>query len=98
MPASHRFVFFLFMVHLSVGLTQRDLAYRFDIHQSTVSLIITTWANFSYTVLGSVCILMSEEAVKAHMPKEFQDYPDTQIVIDWHRAAVPNSILSSASK
>ncbi len=29
------------MVHLSVGLTQRDLAHRFDIHQSTVSRIIT---------------------------------------------------------
>ncbi len=88
--------FFLFMVYLSVGLTQRDLAYRFDIHQSTVSLIITTWANFLYTVLGSVCIWMSEEAVKAHMPKEFH-YPDTS-GDRLHRAAVPNSIFSPASK
>ncbi len=70
MPAAHR-LDFLFMVHLSVGLTQRDLAHRFDIHQSTVSRIITTWANVLYSVLGSVCIWMSEEAVKAHMPKEF---------------------------
>ncbi|XP_058632508.1 uncharacterized protein LOC131541040 [Onychostoma macrolepis] len=87
--------FFLFMVHLSVGLTQRDLAHRFDIHQSTVSRIITTWANFLYTVLGSVRIWMSEEAVKAHMPKEFQDYPDTQVVIDCTelRCQTPSSLL-----
>ncbi|KAL1277161.1 hypothetical protein QQF64_023834 [Cirrhinus molitorella] len=43
-PASHK------------GLTQRDLADRFDIHQST--------------------------AVKDYMPKDFQDYPDTQVLID----------------
>ncbi len=87
--------FFLFMVHLSVGLTQRDLAHRFDIHQSTVSRIITTWANFLYTVLGSVCIWMSEEAVKTHMPKEFQNYLDTQVVIDCTelRCQTPSSLL-----
>ncbi|ROJ64727.1 THAP domain-containing protein 2 [Anabarilius grahami] len=87
--------FFLFMVHLSVGLTQRDLAHRFNIHQSTVSRIITTWANFLYTVLGSVRIWMSEEEVKAHLPNEFQDYPDTQVVIDCTelRCQTPSSLL-----
>ncbi|XP_067312749.1 uncharacterized protein [Pseudorasbora parva] len=87
--------FFLFMVHLSVGLTQRDLAHRFNIHQSTVSRIITTWANFLYTVLGSVRIWMSEEEVQAHLPNEFQDYPDTQVVIDCTelRCQTPSSLL-----
>uniref|UniRef100_A0A9J8C0T4 Uncharacterized protein n=1 Tax=Cyprinus carpio carpio TaxID=630221 RepID=A0A9J8C0T4_CYPCA len=87
--------FFLFMVHLSVGLKQRDLAHRFNIHQSTVSRIITTWANFLYTVLGSVRIWMSEEEVKAHLPNEFQDYPDTQVLIDCTelRCQTPSSLL-----
>ncbi|XP_065108576.1 uncharacterized protein [Paramisgurnus dabryanus] len=87
--------FFLFMVHLSLGLTQRDLAQRFNIHQSTVSRIITTWANFLYSLLGSVRIWMSEEMVKAHMPKEFQDYPDTQVIIDCTelRCQTPSSLL-----
>lgn len=74
--------FFLFMVHLSIGLTKRDLGHRFNIHQSTASQIITKWANFLYTILGSVRVWMSEDAVKAQMPKEFKDYPDTQVVID----------------
>ncbi|XP_052454900.1 uncharacterized protein LOC128015255 [Carassius gibelio] len=87
--------FFLFMVHLSVGLKQQDLAHRFNIHQSTVSRIITTWANFLYTILGSVRIWMSEEEVKAHLPNEFQDYPDTQVVIDCTelRCQTPSSLL-----
>ncbi|XP_016425630.1 uncharacterized protein LOC107753874 [Sinocyclocheilus rhinocerous] len=87
--------FFLFMVHLSVGLTERDLAHRFNIHQSAVSPIITSWANFLYAILGSVRIWMSEEAVKAHMPKEFQDYPDTHVVIDCIelRCKTPTSLL-----
>lgn len=73
---------FLFLVHLSLGLKQRDLSHRFNIHESTVTQVITTWANFLYTILRSVSIWMSEEAVKAHLPSEFQDYPDTQVVID----------------
>ncbi|XP_032369093.1 uncharacterized protein LOC116687661 [Etheostoma spectabile] len=87
--------FFLFMIHLSVGQTQRDLSHRFNIHQSTVSRIITTWANFLYTILGSVRIWMSEEEVKAHLPNEFRDYPDTQVVIDCTelRCQTPSSLL-----
>ncbi|XP_018972001.1 uncharacterized protein LOC109103116 [Cyprinus carpio] len=87
--------FFLFMVHLSVGLTERDLAHRFNIYQSAVSPIITSWASFLYAILGSVRIWMSEEAVKAHMPKEFQNYPDTHVVIDCIelRCKTPTSLL-----
>ncbi|XP_016323995.1 uncharacterized protein LOC107674526 [Sinocyclocheilus anshuiensis] len=87
--------FFLFMVHLSVGLTERDLAHRFNIHQSSVNRIITSWANFLYAILGSVRIWMSEETVKAHIPKEFQDYPDTHVVIDCIelRCQAPSSLL-----
>uniref|UniRef100_A0A3B4C1M9 THAP-type domain-containing protein n=1 Tax=Pygocentrus nattereri TaxID=42514 RepID=A0A3B4C1M9_PYGNA len=46
--------FFLFLVHLSVGLKERDLGHRFNLHPSTVSRIISTWTNFLYTLLGSV--------------------------------------------
>lgn len=57
--------------------------------------IITTWANFLYILLGSVRNWMSKEAVKAHMPKEFQDYPDTQVIIDYTelRCQTPSSLL-----
>ncbi|XP_073702352.1 uncharacterized protein [Garra rufa] len=55
--------FFLFLMHLALGLKQKDLGHRFQVHQTTVSRIITTWANFLYFVLGSVCIWMTKEQV-----------------------------------
>lgn len=87
--------FFLFMTYLACGLMQRDLAHRFKIHQSAVRRIITTWANFLYTVLGTVDIWMSEEEVKAHLPDVFQNYSDTQLVLHCTelRCQTPNSYL-----
>ncbi|XP_061088910.1 uncharacterized protein LOC133122775 isoform X2 [Conger conger] len=43
---------FLFLMHLSVGMTLRDLGHRFDIHRTTASRIVITWANFLYNLLG----------------------------------------------
>ncbi|KAM9375699.1 uncharacterized protein KZ484_008239 [Pholidichthys leucotaenia] len=74
--------FFLFMTCLSLGLMQRDLDHRFKIHQSTVSRIINTWANFLYTLLGAVGTWLSEAQVKAHLPDVFLNYSDTQVVLD----------------
>ncbi|XP_076835008.1 uncharacterized protein LOC143480995 [Brachyhypopomus gauderio] len=87
--------FFLFMNYLSLGLKQRDLAHRFNISQSTVSQILVTWANYLYTVLGAVCIWMSQKAVKAHLPEEFKDYADTQVILDCTelRCQTPSSFL-----
>lgn len=70
------------MVYLSVGLSLSDLAHRFNIHQYMVIKIIRAWASFLHSILGSVHVWMSEEAVKAHLPEEFQDYPDTQVIVD----------------
>jgi hypothetical protein len=73
---------FLFLVYLSLGSTEMDLADRFAIYHSTVSRIVVTWANYLYILLGSVSIWMSSEDVKAVLPKEFSRYPDTQVIID----------------
>ncbi|XP_044037829.1 uncharacterized protein LOC122869174 [Siniperca chuatsi] len=87
--------FFLFMASLSLGLMQKDLAYRFKIDQSAVSRIITTWANLLYSVLGAVGIWMSEEAVKAHLPDVFQNYSDTQVVLDCTELRCQTSVFST---
>ncbi|XP_047247796.1 uncharacterized protein LOC124884144 [Girardinichthys multiradiatus] len=87
--------FFLFMNYLSFRLMQKDLAHRFRIHRSTVSRIVNTWANFLYTVLGAVNIWLDEDTVKAHLPDVFQDYADTQVILDCTelRCQTPNSLL-----
>ncbi|XP_076847992.1 uncharacterized protein LOC143493455 isoform X2 [Brachyhypopomus gauderio] len=80
---------FLFLMYLSVGLKQRDLGHRFFIHRTTVSRIIITWANFFtpftglYTLLGSMCIWMPPEVIKAHLPKEFSSYQNGPLVKKW---------------
>ena len=86
---------FLFLVYLSLGLKERDLADRFNIHQSTVSRIIRTWANFLYTVLGAVGIWMAPDAVRAMMPSEFERYSDTQVILDCTelKCQTPSSLL-----
>lgn len=72
----------LFLMYLSVGLKEQDLANRFNIHISTVSRIISSWTNYLYTLLGSLSIWIEAEDVKAHLPDDFKDFPDTQIIVD----------------
>lgn len=87
--------FFLFLVFLSVGLKERDLAHRFNIHQSTVSRIIASWTHFLATALGSQCIWLTREEVQAYLPEEFSDYRDTQVILDCTelRCQTPSSPL-----
>ena len=87
--------FFLFMIHLALGLKQKDLAHRFQVHQTTVSRIITTWANFLYQVLGSVRIWLPKEQVRAYLPEEFESFRGTQVILDCTelRCQTPLSLL-----
>ncbi|KAL0968754.1 hypothetical protein UPYG_G00271260 [Umbra pygmaea] len=86
---------FLFLMYLSLGLNQKDLGHRFNIHQSTVSRIINTWVHFLYSVLGAVCIWLSPEEIKADMPQVFRKYSDTQVIIDRTelKCQAPSSLL-----
>ncbi|XDV16305.1 hypothetical protein PO909_016081 [Leuciscus waleckii] len=87
---------FLFLTYLSTGCTQRELGHRFNIHRATVSRIIVTWANFLYSLLGSVCVWMSPAAVKASLSHDFDgSYSDTQVVLDCTelRCQTPSSLL-----
>ncbi|KAK7882298.1 hypothetical protein WMY93_028472 [Mugilogobius chulae] len=74
--------FFLFLTYLSLGLVLSDLANLFGIHQSTATDIISTWANFLYSVLGAVGIWPDEETVRKNMPEAFRDYPDTHVILN----------------
>lgn len=86
---------FLFMMHLALGLKQKDLGHRFQVHQTTVSRIITTWANFLFLLLGSARIWLPKEIVRAYMPEEFENFRDTQVILDCTelRCQTPSSLL-----
>ncbi|XP_038151747.1 uncharacterized protein LOC119790307 [Cyprinodon tularosa] len=87
---------FLFLNYLSTGCTQRELGHKFNIHRATVSRIIVTWANFLYTLLGSVSIWMTTDAVKANRPVDFNGtYENTHVILDCTemRCQTPSSLL-----
>lgn len=44
---------FMFLARIKLGLFQQDLAHRFNLHMSTVSRKLTTWANYLYFLLGN---------------------------------------------
>ena len=61
---------------------EQDLAYRFDISQSTVSRIIIAWINFLYVKFKEI-LWPPKELVCANMPVQFQKlYPTTRVIND----------------
>ncbi|KAF7212838.1 uncharacterized protein [Nothobranchius furzeri] len=86
----------LFLVYLSLGLKEKDLGDRFNIHQSAVSRIITTWVHFLYAFIGAVGIWMSADVIKATMPSVLGKYSDTQVIVDCTeiRCQTPSSVQS----
>ncbi|XP_011403458.1 PREDICTED: uncharacterized protein LOC100636450 [Amphimedon queenslandica] len=67
----------------TLGLMEQDLAYRFDISQSTVSRIVMTWINFMYLEFKKIPLWPPKELVQANMPKIFkQQYPNTRVILD----------------
>ncbi|KAK7154797.1 hypothetical protein R3I93_009675 [Phoxinus phoxinus] len=73
---------FLFLVYLALGLKEKDLGDRFNVHHTAVSRIIESWVRFLYTLLGAVRIWTSPEEIRATMPSVFSKYSDTQVIID----------------
>ena len=75
--------FFMVMIRLRLGLFEKDLGYRFDVSQSTVSRILTTWINFIYLQFQSIPLWPSRAAINADMPDCFKRmYPSTRVILD----------------
>lgn len=87
---------FLFCVRIRLGLFELDLSQRFNIHTSTVSRKIVTWANFLYFLLGNQSIWPTRDRINELMPHSFQElYPSTRVIIDCTElyVQVPSSML-----
>ena len=75
--------FFLTLCRLRCGLMEQDLAFRFQISQSTVSRIVTAWINFLYHKFKEIPIWPSRDQVNHFMPSQFKhQYPNTRVIID----------------
>ena len=75
--------FFLVLCRIRCGLLEKDLAFRFQVSQSTVSRIVITWINFLYFKFKDIPIWPSKQQVNHFMPQLFKDfYPSTRCIID----------------
>lgn len=62
----------LILMKLRLGLSNRDLAYRFNIFESTVSKMLRSWLPVMAIVLKSLIKWPSKGAVLKNMPKSFR--------------------------
>ncbi|CAN8017959.1 unnamed protein product [Ixodes persulcatus] len=74
---------FLTLAKLRLGSFEKDQANRFNISQSTVSRIFSTWVNFLFLRLSELRLWQSRELINRRMPEEFkQCYGTTRVIID----------------
>ena len=87
---------FMLIVRIRLGLFQHDLAHRLNIHISSVSRKIATWADYLYFWGGSQPIWPCRADVFAKMSGEFRKlYPTTRVILDCTEFFVetPSSLL-----
>ncbi|XP_061564142.1 uncharacterized protein LOC133419145 [Cololabis saira] len=65
--------FFMFCLHVAVGMREQVLSGMFGVSTSTVNRILIIWSNYLYHVLGTVQIWMTREQVTRTMPVKVQN-------------------------
>ena len=72
----------LVMMKLRLGLTNLDLAIRFNAAEATISNTFISWLNLLFIQLGTLKIWPQRNVILEHMPKKFkEDYPNNIIII-----------------
>ena len=75
--------FFVYLFRVRRGFPEQDLAVLFNVSQSSVSRILTTWCNYLYVMLGCLPIWPSRSVIDSTMPECFKiTYPKTSVILD----------------
>lgn len=75
--------FILVLMRLRLGLFEKDLAHRFRIAESTVSIIFRTWVRFLGLELQELIFVPPRDVLQEHMPTLFKEfYPSTVLILD----------------
>ncbi|XP_041918206.1 uncharacterized protein LOC121682219 [Alosa sapidissima] len=73
----------LVLMKIRLGLSNKDIAYRFGLPFSTVSKILREWVPLLSSVLKPLVIWPSKEAVRANLPKSFKPkFKNCRCIID----------------
>ena len=75
--------FVIVLMKLRLGLFNRDLAHRFRVSMTFVSITFRTWVRFLRAELEVLIRLPPREVLQLHMPPLFKEfYPRTALIID----------------
>lgn len=88
--------FLITLVKLRRGFTIKHFAFLFESSEGTITNTFTTWINYMYLRLGSICIWPSREKIQELMPKSLKDlFIKTRCIIDCveFKVAVPDSLF-----
>lgn len=82
---------FVVLCRLRLGLVAYDLAYRFQVSESTINNIWHFWLNFLSLYLVQVPIWPSRLTVNKFMPEAFRnEYPSTRVILDCTKLFIEN--------
>jgi hypothetical protein len=90
---------FLVLCRLRNGLHIKDLAYRFNIKQQSVSLIFNSVIHYMYLKLGSLSYWPHRDVIIDNMPKQYRDaFPTCLAIIDCTEIRIekPTSLKSQS--
>lgn len=74
--------FFMVLVRLRTGMPGKELARNFIMSESQVSRTFSTWINFLRQELRHLTTFPTQADIRPHLPKSFEDFPGTRLVID----------------
>ena len=65
--------FILTLMTLRLGLFQKDLAHRFSVSKTTVSIVFNTWVRFMRVELEPLIRLPRKEVLHQYLPNIFKE-------------------------
>ncbi|XP_031560763.1 uncharacterized protein LOC116296808 [Actinia tenebrosa] len=75
--------FVMVLMRIRLGLFEKDLAHRFLISDSSVSLIVRTWLRLLRSEFEPLINLPPRDVITLHSPKQFKElFPKVAIIVD----------------
>ena len=74
--------YFIVLVRLKTGMFLLNLSERFDVSVSLILKTITTWIMCFVSWVAIQFPFALQKLVRKYLPKSFEKYPTTQIIID----------------